>query len=124
VGKKLLRVLVADDQDDMRNCIVKILSEEFEVIGAVSDGYELINAAIFGQPDAIVSDIRMPRLNGTDAMRGLQAGGINIPFIFLSSDKNSVEQFNENSMKCIRKTELFSQLRNSVRLAALEYQAL
>lgn len=50
VGEKLLRVLVADDHDDMRNCIVKILSEEFEVIGAVSDGYELINAAILRSP--------------------------------------------------------------------------
>jgi CheY-like chemotaxis protein len=87
VQREALRILVADDHDAMRQCVVCVLSINFLVIGAVSDGSELVEAAVCLKPDLIVSDVRMPRLNGTEAMNKLRAVGINIPFVFISCDK-------------------------------------
>jgi DNA-binding NarL/FixJ family response regulator len=44
MGVNGLQILVADDHARMRDCIVCVLSAEFEVVGAVSDGDELVKA--------------------------------------------------------------------------------
>src|SRR5262245_31903772 len=51
--------------DDIRG----LLEPEFDVVGAVGDGQSLISAADTFQPDVIVTDISMPRLNGIEAAR-------------------------------------------------------
>lgn len=112
--REVLRILVADDHDAMRQCLVKLLNNNFVVIGAVSDGYELIEAAVHLKPDVIVSDIRMPRLSGPDAMSHLHTSGINIPFVFVSCDQYLVEQMARSSEVCIHKLDLSSKLEDAV----------
>src|SRR5262245_3442470 len=53
----------------MLDDICELLEPEFDVIGAVGDGQALISAADTFQPDVIVTDISMPRLNGIEAAR-------------------------------------------------------
>ncbi len=53
----------------MLNYIRGLLEPEFDVVGAVVDGQSLISAADTFQPDVIVTDISMPRLNGIEAAR-------------------------------------------------------
>jgi CheY-like chemotaxis protein len=115
---EVLRILVADDHEKMRNCLVRILEREFKVIGAVSNGCELIDAATRLEPDVIVSDVLMPLLNGTKAMMVLRAGGINIPFVFVSSDKDLVEQVAQNFGVCLYKFDSLSELETAVLFAA------
>jgi CheY-like chemotaxis protein len=122
--REVLRILVADDHNAMRQCIVKLLNNNFVVIGAVSDGYELIEAAVCLKPDVIVSDIRMPRLSGTDAMSKLHAAGINIPFVFVSCDQYLVEQMARGFEVCIHKLDVSSKLEDAVlRKARVTYQS-
>ena len=64
-----IRVLIADDHEEMLDDICELLEPEFDVIGAVGDGQALISAADTFQPDVIVTDISMPRLNGIEAAR-------------------------------------------------------
>ena len=64
-----IRVLIADDHAGMLNDIRGLLEPEFDVVGAVADGQSLISAADTFQPDVIVTDISMPRLNGIEAAR-------------------------------------------------------
>lgn len=66
-----LRVLVADDHDEMRWAIVKTLLGHVDVVGAVANGRNLVEAAIVLQPDVIVSDVSMPMLTGPEAMNEL-----------------------------------------------------
>jgi CheY-like chemotaxis protein len=110
-----LRILVADDHARMRNHIVCVLAAEFDVIGAVPDGDELVTAALELEPDVIVSDICMPKLSGTDAKKYLQALGANIPFVFVSANPD----FTENAMRglgvCVSKADLLSNLNAEVR---------
>ena len=64
-----IRVLIADDHEGVLHDICGLLEPEFDVVGAVEDGQSLISAADTFQPDVIVTDISMPRMNGIEAAR-------------------------------------------------------
>lgn len=112
--REALRILVADDHDAMRQCVVCLLSINFLVIGAVSDGSELLEAAVCLKPDLIVSDVRMPRLNGTEAMNKLRAVGINIPFVFISCDKYLAKDLTLRGDVCIHKPDMSYKLEDAI----------
>jgi DNA-binding NarL/FixJ family response regulator len=59
-----IRVVLADDHRGMVAIIRRILGEEFEVVGAVEDGEQAVDAVLKLNPDALVIDISMPILNG------------------------------------------------------------
>jgi len=116
--REILRVLVADDHEKVRDCLVRMLEREFKIVGAVSNGCELIDAATHLEPDVIVSDVLMPQLNGTKAMEILRAGGIDIPFVFVCSDKDLVEHVTLNFGVCLHKLNSLSELEAAVFCAA------
>jgi DNA-binding NarL/FixJ family response regulator len=61
------RVLLADDHAATIKQWRTLLEPQFDVVGAVSDGQALIEAAVQLQPDVIVTDIMMPSVNGIAA---------------------------------------------------------
>ena len=61
------RVLLADDHAATIKCWRTLLEPQFDVVGAVSDGQALIDAADRLHPDVIVTDIVMPSINGITA---------------------------------------------------------
>jgi DNA-binding NarL/FixJ family response regulator len=61
------RLLLADDHAQTGRLLRQLLQPEFEVLDLVSDGRALIDAAARLAPDAIVSDISMPVLDGIGA---------------------------------------------------------
>ncbi len=65
------RLLMADDHTLVLEGIRKLLENEVELVGAVEDGHELLEAAVLLRPDVILLDISMPRLNGIEACRQL-----------------------------------------------------
>jgi signal transduction histidine kinase len=67
MGKKA-RVLVVEDQDDLRRMIRELLSQLHEVLEA-KDGEEGIAMVRAERPDLVVSDVMMPRLAGTELCR-------------------------------------------------------
>jgi DNA-binding NarL/FixJ family response regulator len=66
-------VLIADDHTIVVEGLTRLLNDQFDVIGAVSDGAALIDAAARLRPDIILTDISMPGLSGIDALRQLKA---------------------------------------------------
>jgi len=80
-----LRVLTADDNDSVRAGVGRLLENRFELVGAVSNGRELVDAAVAHKPDVIVSDLYMPSLDGLAAMRVLRDAGHTIPFVLLTA---------------------------------------
>ena len=79
-----LRVLVADDHEISRALVVTLLNEEFHIVGEVPDGEQLVHAAVRLNPDVIVSDIMMPRLDGFSARGELASRGMYVPFVFMT----------------------------------------
>jgi DNA-binding NarL/FixJ family response regulator len=70
-----IRVLLADDQDIIRTGLTIILNHQadIEVVGQAADGVEAVELAKKLQPDVILMDIKMPRLNGIQATRQIIA---------------------------------------------------
>jgi DNA-binding NarL/FixJ family response regulator len=82
VGK--IRVVLADDHQQMIAKVRQTLGEEFEVVGAVEDGKQAVNAVLTLNPDALVIDISMPVLNGLRAAKQLQTADCRAKVIFLT----------------------------------------
>lgn len=66
-----IKVLIADDQTLMRDGLKTILELEdnIEVIGTVKDGKEAVEFCRKNQPDIILMDIRMPKMDGVESTR-------------------------------------------------------
>jgi DNA-binding NarL/FixJ family response regulator len=79
-----IKILLADDHKMFSQGLQGLLEDEFELVGTVGDGQALVEAAQHLNPDLIVVDISMPRLNGFDAVRQLNEQGVTAKIIFLT----------------------------------------
>jgi DNA-binding NarL/FixJ family response regulator len=78
-------VLVADDHAIVKEGLVSLLKEHnFDVVGAVGDGEELLESARRLRPDLIVTDVSMPRLSGLDVLNRLKTDRIDTKVIVLT----------------------------------------
>ncbi|HCB49239.1 MAG TPA: two-component system response regulator [Chloroflexi bacterium] len=87
------RILIAEDEPDIRELISLALQfNGFEVISA-SDGAEAVELASNNSFDLIMLDVRMPRLTGYEACRQLREmeATKEIPIIFLSAKGQEAE---------------------------------
>lgn len=80
-----LRIAVADDESDMREFLKKALERlGHQVLGPVGNGLELVSLCRQQSPDLIITDIRMPEMNGDEALRQILAVR-RIPYIVISA---------------------------------------
>lgn len=80
------RILVVEDNADIRDYLSSILSDEYEVLTA-SNGEEGLSVAMNSVPDIIISDIMMPKMDGLEMCRKIK-GNINlshIPVVLLTA---------------------------------------
>ena len=82
------RVLIADDHRILAEGVRSLLEPEFEVVGMVEDGRELVAVAKQLQPDVIVADITMPSLNGIEAAVQLRDAGVTSKVVFLTQHRD------------------------------------
>jgi CheY-like chemotaxis protein len=87
-----LRVLVADDEPDMRQYFQKILPRlGYQVVAAAVNGRELVDLFRTHAPDLIITDLVMPIMNGLDAVREIQRE-CPIPVIVVSATENGLAE--------------------------------
>jgi DNA-binding response OmpR family regulator len=86
-------VLVAEDELDIRNLIAFSLEYVGYKVVQTANGEEAVEKAIAEQPDLIMLDVRMPRLNGYEACKKLKAleSTQHIPVVFLSARGQETE---------------------------------
>lgn len=112
------RILIAEDHDQMRRQLSHLLCREFNVVGSVPDGKQLVDLARSLNPDVIVSDIAMPALTGTEAMEALYAGGHKIPFVFVSASSRDVDDIlAKGAMGFVHKIDIGAELSIAIRMA-------
>ena len=83
------RVLLADDHVLLLGAFEKLLAGECEIVGQVSDGRALVEAAEKLKPDVIVLDISMPLLNGLEAGRQIKRKLRNVKLVFLTMNEDA-----------------------------------
>src|SRR5262249_31663047 len=110
-------VLVAEDHETLRRMIVALLREDFQVIGDVSDGDQLVRAATSLKPDVIVSDIEMPLIDGFSARKELLSMGIAQPFVFITMMDlvGLPAEFREGAVAYVHKADLSGELAAAIR---------
>ena len=89
------KLLVIEDDVNIRTSLVELLEiKDYQVISA-KDGEEGLNKAMSDDPDIIICDIMMPKMNGFEVLKELQNHGMEeTPFIFLSA-MSSKDDINE-----------------------------
>lgn len=85
-ASQMIKVLVADDHNLVRKGIVELLNlaEDIQVIGEAADGKEAVELAEKIQPDVLVMDISMPRMNGLQATERVAALHLKTRVVILS----------------------------------------
>ena len=83
-----LRTLVVDDYEEIRNLLSSMLQNNTEcvIVGEAADGLQAIEQAKELQPDLILLDLSLPKLNGMEAGRRIRKLCPNSKIVFLSQD--------------------------------------
>jgi DNA-binding NarL/FixJ family response regulator len=79
-----IRVILADDHQEVIAIVRRTLGEEFEVVQAVDNGSLAIHAVLELEPDIFVTDISMPVVDGFQAARRIQKANCRTKIIFLT----------------------------------------
>lgn len=86
-AEEKIRVLIADDSFFIRRYLSELFeqSDDIEVVGAASDGEEVISLARTLKPDVITMDYHMPKKNGIEATAAIMLGERPLPAIIMLS---------------------------------------
>ena len=126
-GTPMGRVLLADDNTDMREYVTRVLSSTFEV-EAVPDGQAALEAARARPPDLVLTDVMMPRLNGFGLLAALRKEERTraIPVVMLSAragEEASIEGLEAGAddylVKPFNARELVARVRSNLELARM-----
>lgn len=87
------RILLADDQGEMLQTLVKMLEGEFQIVGIAENGMRVLELTPRLAPDIVVLDISMPVLNGFQAALRLkeQCSPARVVFLTAHEDPDLVE---------------------------------
>jgi CheY-like chemotaxis protein len=112
-------ILVVDDSPTDRLFIGHFLRQHPEyTIAFANDGVDAIEAVKRQRPALIVSDLRMPRMNGLEFVRKLNVLDLNIPVILMTSfgsEQIAVDALSAGAASYVAKRNLESELVNTIR---------
>ncbi|MBD2001556.1 response regulator [Oculatella sp. FACHB-28] len=126
------RILLADDNADMRDYVKRLLSQHYEVT-AVTDGVAALTAAQQRVPDLVLTDVMMPGMDGFELLRELRADSQTreIPVILLSAragEESRVEGLEAGAddylIKPFSARELLARVDANLRLGQLRQAAM
>lgn len=82
--KGRVRLVVADDNKEVREKVVQLLQPDFDVIGTAGDGRSACEAVFLLKPDIVILDISMSVMSGIEAARKIKKKGAKTKTIFLT----------------------------------------
>jgi PAS domain S-box-containing protein len=122
------RVLIADDNADMRDYVARLLRGDGHLVEAVTDGLEALDAVRVDVPDMVISDVMMPRLDGLALVAALRSDPrtVAVPVLLLSAragQEAAIDGLQAGAddylVKPFAAAELLARVRANVKLARL-----
>ena len=80
-----IKVLVVDDEPNIRDVVGKTLRHSGYSVAAVGTGNEALKIAEEAKPDLIVLDVMLPDMSGFSVTQALRAKGVDVPILFLTA---------------------------------------
>ncbi|MFB7873692.1 response regulator [Nocardia sp. NPDC056064] len=113
---------MVDDQDLVRDGIASLLDlqDGLTVVGTAADGLEAVEAVTKLAPDVVLMDVRMPRLDGVEALRRLRAAGSGCRVVMLTTfddDEYVIAALRSGADGYLLKNLPIEDLRAAVRMA-------
>ncbi|MGE2834821.1 SpoIIE family protein phosphatase [Mycobacterium sp. SMC-4] len=127
-GSEPVRILVADDNADMRGYLTRLLSSDGYRVDAVNDGQDALDSARANPPDLVISDVMMPRIDGLALVAALRADRRTaaVPVLLLSARAGQEASItglqagaDDYLVKPFAAAELLARVRANVELARL-----
>jgi len=87
-----MKIMLADDEANIRELIHHLLVEEGYDCCIASDGTEALEMFLVESPDLLILDIMMPGVNGFDVCAQLRSQGVSAPIIFLTAKGDIVDK--------------------------------
>ncbi len=84
VGKRRGRLLIIDDEADLREVLIALLEDHILDIVQASNGMEGIDILGSQDFDAVLSDEKMPKKSGLEVLKWMREQGLNTPFVIHS----------------------------------------
>jgi DNA-binding NarL/FixJ family response regulator len=84
-----MRVLLADDSEQMLNDMEELLASDFDIVGKATDGISVVEAASRLVPDLIVTDLSMPGISGIEASRKMLEAYPDMPIVLITFHKDA-----------------------------------
>jgi CheY-like chemotaxis protein len=78
-------VLIADDESPIRDFVGEVLSAAGYVVQFATDGLDALNQALTQRPDLVLTDFRMPRLDGLGLVTRLRERDQSLPIVMMSA---------------------------------------
>ena len=119
-----MRILVAEDEKDLNDLIVKTLTRAGYSVDACYNGEEALDYLLGAEYDCILLDIMMPKLDGHTVLRRLRAQGSAAPVIFLTardSIQDRIEGLDLGADDYLVKPFDFDELLARIRAATRKY---
>jgi len=77
-------ILVVDDEEDIRSSLKRILEYEGMTLDEAASGPQALELAAAGEPDAVLLDIKMPRMDGLEVLAELRKRQPDLPVVMVS----------------------------------------
>lgn len=90
IGEVMVRILVVEDDQMLREIVVDVLKEEKYLVDETGSGEEGLYLALQGVYDLLLLDIMLPEINGLEIVKNLRSQGNAVP-ILLFTAKDSVQ---------------------------------
>lgn len=87
-----MRVLIAEDDPNIRSGLVEILEAEGYATIIAADGQQALDRIEAERPDFVLLDIMMPRVNGYDVCRAVRRRDPELPIIFISAKSEEIDR--------------------------------
>ena len=91
-----MTILIVDDEPDMVSSLARILMARGFEVDSACDGKEAVTKNLDWAPDAVIMDVRMPRLNGIDACLEVQRARSGVLVILMTGFSDALDEANES----------------------------